>query len=79
MTTNVVVRHLVATLQLATWHLVWLSMTRLGGMRHLLTWDGHDLATLSVVVALWRSLDGGGGWVASLMVVVGRKQRRGNV
>ena len=47
----------------------------------LLTWAGHDVATVIVVVALWRGLDGGGGWVASsMLVVVGRKkQRRGNV
>ena len=47
----------------------------------LLTWAGHNLATIIVVVALWRALDGGGGWVASSMVVVvGRKkQRRGNI
>ena len=45
-------------------------------MGHLLTWDGHDLATLSVVIALWRSLDGGGGWVASSMVVVDGLRRR---
>ena len=45
-----------------------------------LTWAGHDLAAVVVVVALWRALDGGGGWVAwSMVVVVGRKkQRRGN-
>ena len=47
----------------------------------LLTWAGHDVATVIVVVVLWRALDGGGGWVALLrLVVVGRKkQRRGNV
>ena len=47
----------------------------------LLTWAGHDVATVIVVVALWRALHGGGGWVASSrLVVVGRKkQRRGNV
>ena len=47
----------------------------------LLTWAGHDVAAIIVVVALWRALDGGGGWVAlSMLVVVGRKkQRRGNV
>ena len=46
----------------------------------LLTWAGHDVAAVIIVVALWRALNGGG-WVASLMlVVVGRKkQRRGNV
>ena len=44
----------------------------------LLTWAGHDLAT---VIALWRALNGGGGWVALLMVVVvGRKKQRcGNI
>ena len=41
-----------------------------------LTWAGHDLATVVVVVALWRALDGGGGWVAwSMVVVVGRKKQ----
>ena len=47
----------------------------------LLTWAGHDVAAIIVVVALWQALDGGGGWVASsMLVVVGRKkQRRGNV
>ena len=47
----------------------------------LLTWAGHDVAAVIVMVALWRALDGGGGWVASSrLVVVGRKkQRRGNV
>ena len=46
-----------------------------------LTWAGHDLATVIIIVVLWRALNGGGGWVAWLMlVVVGRKkQRRGNV
>ena len=45
-----------------------------------LTWAGHDLAAVVVVVALWRALNGGGGWVAwSMVVVMGRKkQRRGN-
>ena len=50
-----------------------------GSLLYLLTWAGHDLITVSVVVALWRVLDGHGGWVASTMVVVGRKKRRGNV
>ena len=47
----------------------------------LLTWAGHDMAAIIVVVALWRALDGGGGWVASSrLVVVGRKKQRcGNV
>ena len=47
----------------------------------LLTWAGHDLAAVIVVVALWRALDGGGGWVAlSMVVVVGRKKQRcGNI
>ena len=47
----------------------------------LLTWVGHDLATISVVVALWQVLDGGGGWaVLSMLVVVGRKKQRcGNI
>ena len=55
-----------------------MSMRRLGGVLCLLTWAGHNLST---VVALWWALDGGGGWVASLMlVVVGmKKQRHGNV
>ena len=46
-----------------------------------LTWAGHDLAAIIVVIALWRTLDGDGGWVVSLMlVVVGRKKQRcGNV
>ena len=33
------------------------------------------LAAVIVVVALWQALDGGGGWVAWLMVVVGRKKQ----
>ena len=47
----------------------------------LLTWAGHDLAAIIVVVVLWRALNGDGGWVALLMlVVVGRKkQQRGNI
>ena len=47
----------------------------------LLTWAGHDVAAVIVMVALWRALNGGGGWVVSLMlVVVGRKKQRcGNV
>ena len=47
----------------------------------LLTWAGHEVATVIVVVALWRALNGGGGWVvSSMLVVVGRKkQRSGNV
>ena len=45
------------------------------GMGYLLTWAGHDLATLSVVVALWQSLNGGGGQVVLLMVVVGMKKQ----
>ena len=47
----------------------------------LLTWAGHDVAAVIVVVALWQALHGGGGWVASSrLVVVGRKkQRHGNV
>ena len=47
----------------------------------LLTWAGHDLATITIVVALWQALDGCGGGVASLMLVVmGRKKQRcGNV
>ena len=46
----------------------------------LLTWAGHDVAAVIVMVALWRALNGGGGWVAlSMLVVVGRKkQRHGN-
>ena len=45
-----------------------------------LTWAGHDLAAVIVIIALWRALDGGGRWVAwSMVVVVGRKkQQRGN-
>ena len=62
MMTNVVLHHLVATSQLVMWHLVGsVSMRILGGMGHLLTWAGHNLATLSVMVALWWSLNGGGG------------------
>ena len=46
----------------------------------LLTWAGHDRAAIIVVVVLWRALNGDGGWVASLMLVVGRKkQQRGNI
>ena len=47
----------------------------------LLTWAGHNVAAVIVVVALWRGLDGGGGWVASsMLVVMGRKKQRcGNV
>ena len=56
------------------------SVNEVGGMGHLLTWTGHNLATLSVVVALWQSLDGGGGQVVLTMVVVGRKKQQcGNV
>ena len=51
------------------------SMMRLGGVLCLLTWAGHDLAALIVVIVLWRALNGGGGWVASLMLVVGRKKQ----
>ena len=50
-----------------------------GSVVYLLTWAGHDLIAVSIVVALWRVLDGRGGWIASTMVVVGRKKRRGNV
>ena len=56
------------------------SVNEVGGMGNLLTWAGHDLATLSIIIAFWQSLNGGGGWVVSLMVVVGRKKQRcGNV
>ena len=48
-------------------------------MLYLLTWAGHNLVTISVVVALWQALDGRGGWVALMMVVVGRKKQCGNV
>ena len=42
----------------------------------LLTWAGHDVAAVIIMVALWRALDGGGGWVASSrLVVVGRKKQ----
>ena len=46
-----------------------------------LTWAGHDLAAVIVVIVLWRALDGGGGWVAvSMLMVVGRKKQQcGNV
>ena len=46
-----------------------------------LTWAGHNLAAIIVIIALWQALNGGGGWVASLMlVVVGRKkQSHGNI
>ena len=50
-----------------------------GRVLYLITWAGHDLVTVSVVVALWRALNGCGGWVASTMVVVGRKKQHGNV
>ena len=40
----------------------------------MLTWAGHDLATFIVVVALWQALDASGGWVASLMLVVGKEE-----
>ena len=72
-------RRLVAMSPAATWHLWLVSVKRQGGFV-LLTCPGHDLATIIIVVALWRALDGGGGWVAwSMVVVVGRKkQRRGN-
>ena len=50
-----------------------------GSVLYFLTWAGHDLVTISLVVALWQALDGRGGWVASTMVVVGRKKRCGNV
>ena len=44
-----------------------------------LTWAGHDLAAVVVViVALWQALNGGGGWVVWSMVVGRKKQRRGN-
>ena len=48
-------------------------------MLYLLTWAGHDLITVSVIVALWQALDRRGGWVASTMVVVGRKKQHGIV
>ena len=46
-----------------------------------LTWAGHNLATVIVVVVLWWALDGCGGWVVlSMLMVVGRKKQRcGNV
>ena len=70
-------RHcLVATSPAAMWHLWLVSVKRRGGVV-LLTWAGHDLAAVIVVVALWRALNGGGGWVAwSMVVVVGKKKQR---
>ena len=68
-------RCLVAMSPAAMWHLWLVSMKRRGGVV-LLTWAGHDLAAVIVVIALWLALDGGGGWVAWLMVVVvGRKKQ----
>ena len=64
--------------QLVMWHPV-VSIRRLGGVLQLLTWAGHDHVTVSAVVALWQALDGDVGWVGSMMVVVGRKKRHGNV
>ena len=46
------------------------SVKRLGGVLYLLTWPGHDLAPILVIVALSQALDGGGGWVMLSMVVV---------
>ena len=51
------------------------SMKRLEGVLCLLTWAGHDLAAIIIIIELWQVLNGGGGQVASSIVVVGRKKQ----